>query len=219
MPSPWREKMRLKAVARPFALQRFRGYSLVRPCCHRRINPPALATSFRVLSGRRYRAIAFAIPLRRCLSARPGGIPSQPLPTDGLFSAGILSSSFDALQGHPEHASRCLSASGASPGLSFPGTCSQRGPVHARRCGPATFRPQGFPTLSTAYSLARLAGLVSCRQRPEFFPSELFSSRPVAASIPARARPACRYPQAPPRRTIRFAEAYSLRTGYRVLPS
>lgn len=71
--------------------------------------------------------------------------------------------------------------------------------MHRTRSGshglylPATFHPQGLVTLSTAFSLVRLAGLVSCRQRPGGFPFGAFSSLKVIPAFSAGIRPACRY--------------------------
>jgi hypothetical protein len=54
---------------------------------------------------------------------------------------------------------------------------------------PATFRPQGLATLTTVSSLARLAGLISCRQRPWGFPFGAFSSPKVARRLPPSLAP------------------------------
>lgn len=84
-------------------------------------------------------------------------------------------------------------------------------------CLPVTFRPQGLATLSTACSLARLAGPVSYRQRLWASPFGAFSSREVARHycrrtprLPLLASPA------PSRRSaIGLPDS---KPGYRVLP-
>jgi hypothetical protein len=48
-------------------------------------------------------------------------------------------------------------------------------------CLPATFRPQGLATLSTAYSLRTRAGSISHRQRSWDSPFEAFPSREASA--------------------------------------
>ena len=67
-------------------------------------------------------------------------------------------------------------------------------------CLSATFRHQGLITLSTVFSLAWLAGLVSCRQRPWGFPFESFSSPQVARRY-RRAAPRLPLPNGPTRPT------------------
>jgi hypothetical protein len=55
---------------------------------------------------------------------------------------------------------------GPSHGLSFPSThAGDEGPLAAGHASPASFRLQGLVTLLAAYSLRRLAELVSSRQR------------------------------------------------------
>jgi len=83
-------------------------------------------------------------------------------------------------------------------------------------CPPATFRPQGLVTLSTVFSLARLAGLISCRQRLWGSPFEAFSSPQVLFRVPANTRPACRYLWTD--MTDRSLLSRDRRTGFRVLP-
>jgi len=68
-------------------------------------------------------------------------------------------------------------------------------------CLPATFRPQGLATLATAYSLANLAGLVSCRQRLWDFPFGAFSSAEASRRHPPVRAPACRYRKPTPDQT------------------
>jgi hypothetical protein len=67
------------------------------------------------------------------------------------------------------------------------------------RCLPATFRPQGLVTLSTAFSLTAPAGFVSRRRRSWDLPFGAFTSREV---------PACFHASSP---TYRFVQRYSRR--------
>jgi hypothetical protein len=86
-------------------------------------------------------------------------------------------------------------------------------------CLPATFRPQGLATLSTACALARLAGLVSCRQRLWDSPFGAFSSSKVAlALLPPHDPPAVTF-KAPPSWTEIHGGCEPCKLGYRVLPS
>jgi hypothetical protein len=56
-------------------------------------------------------------------------------------------------------------------------------------CLPATVRPQGLATLSTAYALRTPAGFVSHRRRSWDSPFGAFPSRKVAESFPNRTHP------------------------------
>lgn len=56
-------------------------------------------------------------------------------------------------------------------------TRGKEGPLPAGFSLPATFRPQGLVTLSTAYALLTLAGLVSCRRRSWDSPFGAFPTR------------------------------------------
>jgi len=97
------------------------------------------------------------------------------------------------------------------------------GHIHRARSGshglclPATFRPQGLVTLSTVFSLARLAGLISCRQRLWGSPFEAFSSPQLLFRVPANTRPACRYLWTD--MTDRSLLSRDRRLGFRVLPA
>jgi len=86
-------------------------------------------------------------------------------------------------------------------------------------CLPATFRPQGLVALSTAYSLARLAGLVSCRQRLWDSPFGAFSSSKVARALRPTHDPLAVADKTPPTRTEIHAGCEPCKLGYRVLPS
>jgi hypothetical protein len=61
-------------------------------------------------------------------------------------------------------------------------------------CLPATFRPQGLATLSTAFSLRTRAGSVSRRQRSWDSPFGAFPSRKAFATFPKRIRPPTVFP-------------------------
>jgi hypothetical protein len=78
----------------------------------------------------------------------------------------------------------------SSHGLSFP-TAHPGSEVYLPRAlpRPAKFRPQGLVTLSTAYSLRALAGLVSCRRRSWDSPFGAFSFRQVPAAFPQPVNP------------------------------
>jgi hypothetical protein len=68
----------------------------------------------------------------------------------------------------------------SSRGLSIPSALEGSEVHFTRACPPATFRPQGLATLSTAYSLRARAGLVSSRQRSWDSPFGAFPSRKVS---------------------------------------
>jgi len=115
------------------------------------MSPPRIGPSWAWLSAQssvRPAGIAFmgsAIPIRRCLAARPGGLPSRPSQADGLISACAPLAGFrrppgscpdDAMQPHrletgataAQH--RCYSHT--LPWAFVPlGTSAARGPVHA----------------------------------------------------------------------------------------
>jgi hypothetical protein len=125
-----------------------------------------------------------AIPRCRLPCGPAGGLPNRPSPTEGLDSVDAPLIEFRRPPGScPDDASQCLSA--PAPSL---GSCSL-GHIHHTRSGshgfclPATFRPQGLITLSTACALARLAGLISCRQHLWDSPFEAFSSSKVALAF------------------------------------
>jgi hypothetical protein len=86
-------------------------------------------------------------------------------------------------------------------------------------CLPATFRPQGLATLSTACTLARLVGLISCRQRLWDSPFGAFSSSKVAPALRPPHDPLAVTVKAPPTRTEIHAGCEPCKLGYRVLPS
>jgi hypothetical protein len=86
-------------------------------------------------------------------------------------------------------------------------------------CLPATFRPQGLATLSTACTLARLVGLISCRQRLWDSPFGAFSSSKVAPALRPPHDPLAVTDKAPPTRTEIHAGCEPCKPGYRVLPS
>lgn len=86
-------------------------------------------------------------------------------------------------------------------------------------CLPATFRPQGLATLSTACALARLAGLISCRQRLWDSPFGAFSSSKVALAFRPTHDPHAVTVMAPPSWTCGPWRLRALKLGYRVLPS
>lgn len=149
--------------------------------------PLELAFPFRVRCGRPVsRVMGSAIPLCRCRQTRPGGLSNRPSRADGFNirqrTSLRVSPPFRALPGRDLPP---ISRSTATP-LGF------RSPWHMRYarsgshglCLPATFRPQGLVTLSTACSLARLVSLVSCRQRLRDSPFGAFSSRKVAWALP-----------------------------------
>jgi hypothetical protein len=77
---------------------------------------------------------------------------------------------------------------------------------------PATFRPQGLVTLSTAYSLQARAGLVSYQQRSWDSPFGAFPSRKVPAAFPRPVNPRAVYPAGIP-----AAEAKGRPNGPRLL--
>jgi hypothetical protein len=167
----------------------------------------------------RYRGhLVPANPPRRCLSARPRGVPNRPSRAKCLISPTHLSSSSAALLGSStDDASRGLSA--PTPSLGFRPLWHMR---HTRSgqhglCLPATFRPQGLATLSTACSLARLAGLISCRQRLWGSPFGAFALPEVFSALPPTLAP--RAVTADLASTNQgLTEARGLRTGFRVLP-
>jgi hypothetical protein len=68
------------------------------------------------------------------------------------------------------------------------------GPLPQALPQPATFRPQGLVTLSTAYSLRALAGLLSCRRRSWDSPFGAFSFRQVPAAFPQPVNPHAVFP-------------------------
>jgi len=72
----------------------------------------------------------------------------------------------------------------SSRGLLLPSAHSGSEVHFTRARPPATFRPQGLATLSTAYSLRAPAGLVSCRRRSWDSPFGAFSSRKVPTAFP-----------------------------------
>jgi hypothetical protein len=158
-----------------------------------------------------------AIPMRRCLSARPGGFPDRPSRAKFLVRPAHLSPNFAALQGFSRMTlAGHLSTSGSFPGLSSPMTLSAHEVRCVRACLPATFRPQGLVTLSTVCSLTRLAGFISRRQRLWGSPFGAFSSLKVDRHF-GRSRPACRYHGLrfdPPRAD----RSLSPKPGLRVLP-
>jgi hypothetical protein len=78
-------------------------------------------------------------------------------------------------------------------------TSGRRGPLIAGVPRPATVRPQGLATLSTAYALATRAGLISCRRRSW--------DSPFGASVPREVSDRFRK-DAP---TCRFSPQYSRR--------
>jgi hypothetical protein len=86
-------------------------------------------------------------------------------------------------------------------------------------CLPATFRPQGLITLSTVCALARLAGLISCRQRLWDSPFGAFSSSKVAPALRPPHDPPAVTGKTPPTRTEIHAGCEPCKLGYRVLPS
>jgi hypothetical protein len=103
-----------------------------------------------------------------------------------LSSLRTLSSGFAFLQSLAQHnlVGRPQSAN-SSHGLSLP-SAHQGSEVHLPRAlpQPATFRPQGLATLSTAYSLRARAGFVSHRRRSWDSPYGAFPSRKVSGTLP-----------------------------------
>lgn len=80
--------------------------------------------------------------------------------------------------------------SGISHGLPTPfSTFSRTDPQSMDTAASTSVRPQGLATLSTAYALCGLAGLVSCRQRSWDSPFEAFPSHPAAAAFPPKPHP------------------------------
>jgi len=143
-----------------------------------------------------------AIPVRRCLSARPSGLPIRPSWVDGLVSAHAPLFEFRGPSGRfTDEASRTPAGSRRLLWTFVPfGTCGDRGPVHPGIALPGTCRPQGLATLATVFSLDCLARLISCGQRPWGSPFGAFSSLKVVAHS-CTIRPACRYCGLSPRRT------------------
>jgi hypothetical protein len=86
-------------------------------------------------------------------------------------------------------------------------------------CLPATFRPQGLATLSTACALARLASFISRRQRLWDSPFGAFSSSKVTTALPPHST---RLPL-PTRLRLHgllvHVDCEPCKFGYRVLPS
>jgi hypothetical protein len=161
-----------------------------------------------------------AIPRCRLPFSPAGGVPNRPSPAKGLVFANAPLIEFRCPPGsYPDDASQRLSA--PAPSL---GSCSL-GHIHHTRSGsrglclPATFRPQGLITLSTACALARLAGLVSCRQRLWDSPFEAFSSSKVASALRPSPDPLAVTVKAPPTWTFGPRRLRALKLGYRVLPS
>ena len=152
---------------------------------------------------------------------RPGcGFPNRPSPAEGLGSANApLIESRCPPGSYPDDASRRLSAPAPSMG-----SCSLGHMHHTRSgsrglCLPATFRPQGLVTLSTACALARLAGFVSRRQHLWDLPFEAFSSSKVALALRPPPDPLAVTVKAPPSWTFGPRRLRALKLGYRVLPS
>jgi hypothetical protein len=140
-----------------------------------------------------------AIPRCRLPFGPAGGFPNRPSLAEGLVSANAPLIEFRRPpRSCPDDASQCLST--PAPSL---GSCSL-GHMHRTRSGlrglclPATFRPQGLVTLSTACALARLAGLVSCRQHLWDLPFEAFSSSKVASALRPPPDPLAVTVKAPP---------------------
>lgn len=161
-----------------------------------------------------------AIPRCRLPFSSAGGFPNRPSPAEGLVSANAPLIEFSCPPGScPDDASRSLSAPAPSMG-----SCSL-GHMHRTRSGsrglclPATFRPQGLITLSTACALARLASLVSCRQRLWDSPFEAFSSSKVALALRPPHDPLAVTIKAPPSWTFGPRRLRALKLGYQVLPS
>lgn len=148
--------------------------------------PRGLATSFRVWCGRPV-SRTWVLRSHYAVTVGPAGWSFQPTVACGwvYYPPAHLSSSFAALQGLA--GSRLAGAARhPTPSLGF---CSlwhmrlARSGSHGRYL-PATFRPQGLATLSTVYSLACLASLVSGRQHLWDSPFGAFSSRKVATALP-----------------------------------
>lgn len=161
-----------------------------------------------------------AIPRCRLPFSPAGGVPNRPSPAKGLVFANAPLIEFRRPPGsYPDDASRRLSA--PAPSL---GSCSLRHMHHTRSgsrglCLPATFRPQGLITLSTDCALARLAGLVSCRQHLWDSPFEAFSSSKVASALRPSPDPLAVTVKAPPSWTFGPRRLRALKLGYRVPPS
>ena len=102
-----------------------------------------------------------------------------------LSSRSSLSSSFAFLQSiAQQNLVRRPKPPNSSLGLLLP-SAHQGSEVHCPRAlpQPATFRPQGLFTLSTAYSLQARAGFVSHQQRSWDSPFGAFPSRKVSAAL------------------------------------
>jgi hypothetical protein len=182
-----------------------------------RSSPRGLAVSFRVRCDRPVsRAIGCAIPLRRSRKGRPCGLPYRSSRADG-FNIRQRTSHRVPPPFRVLHGRRLSPSRDGNPFWTFGpyGTCGMRGPVLTGIALPVTFRPQGLSTLSTACSLARLAGLVSCRQRLWDFPFGAFSSFEVARRFRRRA-PRLPWPRIPPSRANPTGPDSKL--GFRVLP-
>jgi hypothetical protein len=161
-----------------------------------------------------------AIPRCRWPFGPAGGFPNRPSLTEGLVSANAPLIEFRRPPGScPDDASRRLSASAPSMGSRSLGHMHHTRSGSRGLCLPATFRPQGLTTLSTACALARLAGLISCRQRLWDSPFGAFSSSKVALALRPTHDPHAVTIKAPPSWTFGPRRLRALKLGYRVLPS
>jgi hypothetical protein len=131
---------------------------------------------------------ALQVSCRRCWLRRNRSISTHPLVDFGVPPECVPISPSPVFCLRQKH-------QGSSPGLWSPTThASDEGQLGAGSAVPATFRLQGLVTLLTAYSLRRLAGLVSSRQRSwdSSLRSVLLKQGGGAFSTPAE--PACRSP-------------------------
>jgi hypothetical protein len=152
----------------PFAESPLRGLPLVQSS----VRPAGIAL------------MGSAIPRCRLPFSPAGGVPNRPSLAEGLFSANAPLIEFRRPPGScPDDASQYLSAPAPSVGFRSLGHMHHTRSGSHGLCLPATFRPQGLITLSTVCALARLAGLVSCRQRLWDSPFGAFSSSKVALAF------------------------------------
>jgi hypothetical protein len=148
--------------------------------------PLGIRASFRVSGPSQYRSYWFCDPaLPLAISSAVRFSCCEPCRSQ-LSDRYILSSSSAFLQRLAQrHLAGQPQPTNASHGLSLP-TAHQGSEVHLPRAlpQPATFRPQGLATLSTAYALRAPAGFLSRQRRSWDSPFGAFSSRKVSAAFP-----------------------------------
>jgi len=142
---------------------------------------------------------ALSVPRSRCAVGPCPGLAVFRRAGNHRLRAGIRRSTPFGLDSSCESStaipSRAAHRNGTSHGLSCPfSTCRRRRSTVCGFASPASFRPQGLATLSTACSRRCLSGLVSSRQRSWAFPLRSFLLPQGNRGVVRREAPTYRFP-------------------------